>query len=305
MARLIRVKATGRRRSQSASIRSWSFPMIRDLLLPLTGTDGDSHALNAAVALARPLQAHLSVIQPFAMTVPTIEPWGMTPDVTELYAEMRGEAVKYAERFRATLEREGVLFDLRLAESLFLEAPEVAALQSRYADLSVMVAPVAGEPRDRTALRRLFAALLFGSGRPVLVVPPHPTFEWPITRAMVAWKPTGEATRALHDAMPLLAEGAAIDVVAVDPDRGDSGHGDWPGADIGAHLARHGFPVESVTLPRQDQSVADVLLRHAVERGSQLLIAGGYGHSRFREWMLGGVTGELLNATQVPILFSH
>ena len=279
--------------------------MIRDLFMPLTGTDADTHALAAAIAMARSLQAHLSVVQPFAMPAPTIEPWGMAPDITELYAELRGEAVAYAERFRRTLEGEGVLFDLRLAESLFLEAPEVAALQARYADLAVMHAPSGSEPRDRAALRRLFAALLFGSGRPVLVVPETVVPAWPGSRAVVAWTPTREATRALHDALPLLAEGASLDVVAVDPDRGDYGHGDWTGADVGAHLARHGFRVESTALARQDQTVGSVLVRHAVERGAQLLVAGGYGHSRFREWMLGGATSELLDAARVPVLVSH
>ena len=248
---------------------------------------------------------NLSVVQPFAMPAPTIEPWGMAPDITELYAELRGEAVAYAERYRRTLEGEDMRFDLRLAESLFLKAPEVAALQARYADLAVMHAPTGSEPRDRAALRRLFAALLFGSGRPVLVVPDAVLPAWPVSRAMVAWTPTRESTRALHDALPLLAEGAALDVVAVDPDRGDYGHGDWTGADVGAHLARHGFRVESTVLTKQDQTVAGVLLRHAVERGAQLLIAGGYGHSRFREWMLGGATSELLDGARVPILFSH
>lgn len=279
--------------------------MIRDLFMPLTGTSADMPALAAALVLAKSLPAHLSVVQPFAMPAPSIEPWGIAPDITELYAELRGEARAYAERFRVQLEQEGVSFDLRLAESLFMETPEVAALHARYADLCVMVAPVAGEPRDRVALRRLFGALLFDSGRPVLAVPHDRPFEWPIRRAMVAWTPTREATRALHDALPLLAHAAAVDVVTVDPERGDFGHGDWPGADIGAHLARHGIRVETTTLPRQDQSVASVLLRHAAERDAQLLVAGGYGHSRFREWMLGGVTGELLGATQVPLLFAH
>jgi len=279
--------------------------MIRDLFMPLTGTSADDASLAAALAMARALPAHLSVVQPFAMPAPTIEPWGMAPDITELYAELRGEAHAYAERFRARLETQGVSFDLRMAESIFMEAPEVAALQARYADMAVVVAPAVGEPRDRAALRRLFAAMLFGSGRPVLVVPPSRPVEWPIRRAMVAWTPTREATRALHDALPLLANDAHVDVVTVEPERGDFGHGDWPGADVAAHLARHGLRVETTTLPRQDKSIAAVLLQNATERGVQLLVAGGYGHSRFREWMLGGVTGELLGATHVPVLFAH
>jgi nucleotide-binding universal stress UspA family protein len=303
---LIRIKTAGIASSQCVEQQPSGAPsMIRDLFMPLTGTPGDTPALAAALVLAKALPAHLSIVQPFAMPAPTIEPWGMAPDITDLYAELRGEAIAYSERFRARLEQEGVSFDLRLAESLFMEAPDVAALQARYADMGVTVAPVAGEPRDRAALRRLFGALLFDSGRPVLAVPPDRPIEWPIRRATVAWMPTREGTRALHDALPLLAHAAAVDVVTVEPERGDFGHGDWPGADIAAHLARHGVRVDTTTLPRQDQTIAGVLLRYAAERGAQLLVAGGYGHSRFREWMLGGVTGELLGATHVPILFAH
>lgn len=279
--------------------------MVRDLFVPLTGTPGDGKAVAAAARMAAAVDAHVTVAQTVSTPLPTIEPWGMLPDVTEMYSALRGDAQATLEHFRTALEREGVPYELRLAESLFLEPPDTVALHARYADLGVIVAPVGDLQRDATIIRRFFAALLFQSGRPVMVVPPHHAFEWPIDRAMVAWKPTRECTHALHEAIPLLSGAASIDVVTIEPQVGDFGHGDWPGADIGTHLARHGLTVDVLTLPRQDQTVATALLTHAAESGAQLLIAGGYGHSRLREWMLGGATSELLYAAHLPILFSH
>jgi len=279
--------------------------MIRDLFVPLTGTPGDEKAVPAAIRMASTLDAHVTVAQTVNIPLPTIEPWGMLPSATEMYSALRANATADLERYRPVLEREGVSHELRLAESLFLEPPDTFALHARYADLSVLVAPAGDVLRDAAIIRRFFAALLFQSGRPVMVVPPNHAFEWPLERAMVAWKPTRECTDALHQAIPLLCDAAAIEVVSIEPGIGDFGHGDWPGADIGTHLARHGLAVNVVTLPRQDQTVGTGLLTHAAERGAQLLIAGGYGHSRLREWMLGGATSELLDTAQLPVLFSH
>jgi nucleotide-binding universal stress UspA family protein len=78
-----------------------------------------------------------------------------------------------------------------------------------------------------------------------------------------------------------------------------------PGADIATHLARHGLRVNLVNLRSDGLPVATVLLRHAAASEAQLLVAGGYGHSRLREWVLGGTTRELLAALHLPILFSH
>jgi nucleotide-binding universal stress UspA family protein len=279
--------------------------MIRDLLVPLTGSPGDEKAVAAAIRMASTLDAHLSIVQTVNMPLPAIEPWGMMPDIAGMYAALHDEAKVALERFRPMVEREDISHELRLAEPLFLEAPDTVALHARYADLSVIVAPVGDVRGDAAIVRRFFSALLFQSGRPVMVVPPIHTFEWPLERVMVAWKPTRECTDALHEAIPLLGNAATIDVVSIEPEIGDSGYGDWPGADIATHLARHGLAVNVLTLPRQDRTVATALLTHAAESRAQLLIAGGYGHSRLREWMLGGATSELLDATHLPILFSH
>lgn len=121
----------------------------------------------------------------------------------------------------------------------------------------------------------------------------------------MAWRPTREATRALHDAMPLLRVAESIDVLEVDPDVGKRGGGALPGADIATHLARHGLMVRVVLHTRSGESTAMAMIKHAERSGAELLVAGGYGHSRLREWALGGVTRELLQSTPVPVLFSH
>lgn len=280
--------------------------MIHDLMLPITGAAGDDNAVAAAVSLAANYGAHVSVVQSIILPLSIPGPWGITPDLmlSEMYAELSAEAAKQAVRLRNRLDKESVSWEVRVDETKFVDPPRAMALQARYADLSVMTAPTRGAD-DAARVRAFFSALLFESGRPVLVIPPHYPAELPLRHVVVAWKPCREASRALHDALPLLAGATSIDVITVDPVIGEMQHGADPGVDIATHLARHGLTVNVVNRPRGNQAVATALLRHAAESGAQLLIAGGYGHSRLREWVLGGTTRELLQAIHLPILFSH
>lgn len=276
--------------------------MLKDILVPLTDTDGDRAALDVAVAIAASHQAKVAAL----VTVQTVQPgafeWGAIP--ASVYAEIlsmereRGE--KLAARTRDALKAlDGA--EVRIAESA-LPARLVAALHARHADLSVVAAP-AGDTRDLT--EDLAFDLLMQSGRPVLVVPPGYVRRERALHAVIAWQPTREAARAVHDALPLLHAYATIDVLMVDPRTRETGHGEQPGADIGAHLARHGLRVNVVTLPRMGDTVETCILRHVVESGADLVVAGGYSHTRFREQVLGGVTRTLLQGCPVPVLLSH
>ena len=163
-------------------------------------------------------------------------------------------------------------------------------------------------PRDgaeNMLVHDYFHDLLRHSGRPVLVVPDGHAATLPPKRVVIAWKPTRETSRAVADAMPLLQKADAVDVLVIDPAVGESAHGGEPGADIAAHLARHGLRVEVVTRPSMNFSVAYAVLEYARTVGADLVVAGGYGHSRLREALLGGTTRELLQTTHLPVLFSH
>jgi nucleotide-binding universal stress UspA family protein len=163
-----------------------------------------------------------------------------------------------------------------------------------------------GNAHAAAAIHSYFAELVMKTGRPILVVPPRVLVRPPFRRIVIAWQSTREAARAVHDAMPLLARADAIDVVMIDSDD-DRDPQVLPDTAIAAHLARHGLDVDLVRLQRhaRTETVEAALLRHVANTDAQLLIAGGYGHSRFREWILGGTTRGLLSTMQVPILFSH
>lgn len=280
--------------------------MLKDLVIPITNTAGDSNALAAAIALAERENAHLSVLEIVNLPVPAPSPWGLLPDLamSDIYNTLRAKAESNAAAWRERLSRESISSEVRVTESLFVEPPRTAALHGRYSDMTVMTAAT-DDVRDVQVIHGFFTALLLEAGRPVLVVPPQFKSQRPAKHVVVAWRPTREASRALHDAMPLLHAAESIDVLEVDPVGGERDDGQQPGADIATHLARHGLKVRVVVHGRSGESVATALTRHAEQSGAELVVAGGYGHSRFRQWMLGGVTRELLESASVPILFSH
>jgi nucleotide-binding universal stress UspA family protein len=277
--------------------------MIRDLVVPITSTAGDANAVSVAVALATQFGAHLSVIE--FVNLPTLPtgPWGTGEiGLGEIYNQFREDANKDAAAMRERLSKEAMSLssEVRVVESIVENSPRLAALHARYGDL-VVLAMANGQPRDTFIVRDFFASLLLDSGRPILLVPPG--FAWrPIRHVVVAWQSSREATRALHDAMPFLHAATSIDLVEVDPDE----DGALNGADIAAHLARHGLKVEVVIRPCKAGSIAQTLVDPAQETRADLIVAGGYGHSRLREWVMGGVTRDLLSGTcPLPILFSH
>lgn len=280
--------------------------MIKDLVFPITNTAGDGNALAAAVALAAREDAHLAVLVMINLPMPSPGPWGLLPDLamSEIFTTMRAKAESDAVEWRERLSTESVSPEVRVTESLFVEPPRTAAVHARYSDMSVMTAATDAVD-DAPIIRAFFTALLLEAGRPVLVVPARFKSDRPAKHVVMAWRPTREATRALHDAMPLLRAAESIDVLEIDPASSERGDGPLPGADIATHLARHGLKVRVVVHKRSGESTAMALLKHAERSGAELLVAGGYGHSRFREWVLGGVTRELLQFTPVPTLFSH
>ena len=281
--------------------------MIKDLVIPITNTAGDANALAAAIVLAARENAHLAVLEIANLPLPAPGSWGLIPEAMgDIYTKLRAQAESNATVLRERLSRESISSEVRVTEAFLAEPPEIAALHARYSDLTVMTGATEGV-HDAPIIQAFFSALLLEAGRPLLVVPPSFISQRPAKHVVVAWQSTREASRALHDAMPLLHSAESVDVLEIVPVSGEAGDGPQPGADIATHLARHGLKVRVVVHQRRDESVALALMRHAQDSGAELLVAGGYGHSRFREWVLGGVTRELLmvGGSSLPILFSH
>lgn len=241
-----------------------------------------------------------------AMPPPVTAPiFGPAVAVEVLEAEQRRvEAGLRAahERFRAVAERDG----RRTGWRSFLDHPAAAlAREARAADL-LIVGRGGGDfglENHRTVDP---GDLLMRAGRPVLVVP-QGVAALEARRVLVAWKDTREARRAVADALPLLA--AAEEVLVVEAVPGEPEEREAAlrrTGDVVALLSRHGATARGEALePRDGRSVTDELLRTAERHGADLVVAGGYGHARLREWAFGGITRDLLARCPVCCLLSH
>ncbi|KQQ13533.1 universal stress protein UspA [Methylobacterium sp. Leaf123] len=172
------------------------------------------------------------------------------------------------------------------------------AEQSRAADL-VVVARHSLADGDLGPMGIPVGALLMEAGRPVLVAPPG-IKRLEARRAIVAWKNTPEARRALHDALPLLARAETVQVVTIGPGARREG-----AEDVAMHLAGHGITATARPLAQPDISAADELIRFVQHEGVDLVVMGAYGHSRLREWVFGGLTRDMLQLMPVCCLMSH
>jgi nucleotide-binding universal stress UspA family protein len=278
---------------------------LKDILVNLDAAAASAARLDLACALARRHDAHLTGLFVVDISVAAMAgAEGGGAALAELIEIMRRDglaAAKVAEdAFREKTRKEGVAAEWRMVEGV---APQQVALHGRYADLIVVGqdSPEEGAP----AAGPLLEAALFTSGRPVLVVPFAGRFETLGKRVLIGWNAKREAARAVHDALPLMTGAEAVGVLVVNPQPGSDMHGEEPGADIAQHLARHGVKVTVERIVAPELGADDALLNRAAESGADLIVIGGYGHSRLRELVLGGVTRGLLRHMTVPVLMSH
>jgi nucleotide-binding universal stress UspA family protein len=284
---------------------------LKDILVHLDEGPRSGVRLKLAVDLARRQKAHLTGI--FVIDIPGSNlfigagmPYasgvGMEQMVNSLRAGFTARAEATDQAFHETLRREGIEGEFRMVEG---DTVALLALHARYADLTVLGQPNDEEPYKGPSADSVLVNVLMSSGRPVLAVPYAGQFERIGDRVLVAWNASREATRAVNDALPLLRGATSVTVLAVNPKQGIAGHGDVPAADIALHLARHGVKAEAAHTIAQDIGEADALLSYAADLGADLLVCGGYGHSRAREMVFGGVTRTLLREMTVPMLLSH
>jgi nucleotide-binding universal stress UspA family protein len=274
-----------------------------DILVHVDQSPRAQMRLDMAAELARQHGAHLTALQVIdvAMPVMALGDGGGGVVIAELMEQMRQSAlvvgVKLKAAFETVLAREGIMGEWRQVEGT---TREILALHGRYADLLVL-----GQDDPESDSAGLLEAVVFDSGRPVLAIPFAGSFKTIGKRVLVGWNASREASRALHDALPLIAKAETVTVFLANPTRGLDGHGEEPGADIARHMVRHGLKVEVAKVIADDVPDSALLLNHASDMGADLLVMGAYGHSRLREFILGGMTRSLLREMTVPVLLSH
>ena len=260
----------------------------------------DTHAdrrLAAGMALAKQFDARLTGV--YVLGFPALPGYVQTELPAEIieqtYSEIRAMGEVKRTEFDDAMSHEGLNGEFRLMEG---DTADAVALCGRYCDFLVVGQP---DPDHPASIDGLAEELLLASGRPVLIVPYTGDQSRMGKRIMVAWTATREATRAVHDAMPLLQQADEVIVFSVNPD--DDEH--LAGADICTHLARHGVNATSRHIVAPDMGVGDRILSAIADNSIDLLVMGGYGHSRLRELAFGGATRAIMQAMTCPVMMSH
>jgi nucleotide-binding universal stress UspA family protein len=263
---------------------------------------GNDVAGDYAVSLGAALAAHvLGVV--FAY-VPTIGRSAAHTAAARLIEQRRqtseATAQAAAARFDVAARRAGVSAAVQVFTATLPGAPDIFAPLARRFDLSVVAQP---EPNKIAPEDMIIEAALFNSGRPAIVVPYIHKEPFKLDRVLVCWDGGRAAARALGDAMPLLTRAAAAEIVIVtsEPIKSD----EIPGADVAELLARHGVAVALQRIAAAGVGVADTILNYASEAAADLIVMGAYGHSRLREFVLGGTTRAILTSMTAPVLMSH
>jgi len=282
---------------------------FKDILVALDTARPARGRVELAAALAERFDAHLIGLYP---TLPAEAPGRrgyfdyfdrslIDPLYREYQQKIAADGDAAQRLFEEIASRRGLSAEWRTAAGY---PSEITALHGRYADLIVLGQP---DPEDTQAMltRPLPQEVVLAVGRPILVVPYAGTWEEIGRHVLVGWDSSREATRAINDAMPLLAGAEAVTVLAVDPAGGLAGHGEVPGADIALHLARHGVEATIESTVSAGIGAGNTLLSRASDLGADLLVMGAYGHSRVRELLLGGATRTVLESMTLPVLMAH
>jgi len=277
--------------------------MIKDIILHLERDPSRDAVSDFAISTAETFAAHLAGVS-FAFTA--IIPNYVMPDfpvdtLADLLAESETAARNAIERFEAATKRNGLSAEPRLILQSEFGPPRTFSEAARHFDLGIIM-----QSDDDGGFNNdpLIETTLFGSGRPLIIVPYTEKSGLKLDRVVCCWDGSRAAARAVNDAMPLLRKANAVELFIVENEK-TADERVLRGVDIGRHLARHGVKVEVETTPAADIDVADVILSHVADRSASLLVMGGYGHSRLREFVLGGATRGILATMTVPVFMSH
>lgn len=183
------------------------------------------------------------------------------------------------------------------------EAGGGIGLQARYSDLVVIGQTNRDEPSP-SVMPDFPEYIVLNSGRPVLIIPYTGDFTTVAKRPLISWDASRESTRAVTDAIPLLKRADLVQVAIFNSKTQPDAHGEQPGADIALFLARHGVKVE-VSVHKTSTDIGNALLSLSHDLDSDMIVMGGYGHSRLREMIMGGVTRTVLESMTIPVFMSH
>jgi nucleotide-binding universal stress UspA family protein len=277
---------------------------LRDVLLGLTSYPEPTpvSVVENAVSFASSLGCHMAALAcEVHIQVPSSFLSSALANVAGMAAREANKSRKGAKAllaaFDSIADKAGLSHERILEKCLTHEVPDMFVEYGRLRDLMIVPVPEASDPWYAEAV-------IFGTGKPTLVLPEGPRAKpFKLNTAVVAWDFSRAAARAIADAIPVLEKVKEVRIVTVANEKVlDTKHS---GEDLAKNLSRHGIDVILENVDAGGRSIGEVLETHAASCSAGLLVMGAYGHSRWREFILGGATQSMLSKPPVPILFSH
>jgi nucleotide-binding universal stress UspA family protein len=284
------------------------FDDIRDVMVHLDGTSEDEVRIAHGEAIAAVFDAHLTGI--YTNLLPDLRLIG-TPEAggasIAAFVAVEDESRRHsAETFRCLTERFSRLSvsnELRPIDAAPGSMADLVAAEARWSDVFVATCPY----RDNGSLQwdEVLETVLFEGGHSVYFIPPglKPRPKW--NRALVAWTDTREAARGVAEGIPFLRRASDVEIIIVGAGDQEKKLRAYEAVDIAAHLDRHWIKVSVRPVDRDSRSVSDMLLEEIDGHSADLIVMGAYGHSRWREWIIGGTTRDTLVSCKVPVLMAH
>jgi len=276
---------------------------FRDILLALTSYPDPTPAsvIDRAVSLASTLGAHIAAISCEAHVQVPGSLLGGAGHVGSIVASeahrSRNNAQDLLAAFESAAQKSGVLHEIVLERCLTSEVPALLVEYARLRDLTIVPVP---ESYDQWYAE----AIIFGSGRPTLVIPEGPSSgAVDLNRVLVAWDFSRAAARAVSDAIPILEKAQEVRILTVTHEKAISSR--RSSSELAKNLSRHGIDVIVAEVDATGRAIGDVLAAQIESWRADLLVMGAYGHSRLREFILGGATRSILTKPPIPVLFSH
>ena len=274
---------------------------LNDIVVYVDSAEATESRVNFAVALAKDHGAHLRGIA-FAPTalLPLYGADVGLADMSEVLEGVKAQGEAALEAFKARAEAAGVSVEGRLMQGMSEEFPRDFACAARHVDLAII-----GQPRNGDPLLGQYALVercLFASGRPVIIVPAV-TEKVVVTGTVVAaWDGSAEAARAFNDALTFLKRPSRVVLLVGTAEKG----GEAPEVDdMVAHLKRRGVAGEVVRFSTGEGDIGKTILAKAKELRADMIVMGAFHHSRWREFILGGVTLTMLEEATIPLLMAH
>lgn len=277
--------------------------MMKDIILKLEADPSRDRSLDFAVSVAETCDAHITGMafcDPIGFPqypIPAMPASVLSNIVTQKEREARASITRFEEAARGR----NLSFDHELVTHRLPHSAEAFAVKARRGDLSI-VQQTEDRGEDNGAI---IETVLFDSGRPVMIVPYIHKGGLTLDQVVCCWDGSSTAARAINDARPLLRRAGNVEILIVSNEKTEDSRHQASGEGIVRHLAHHGIDAKLKMLRAADVDAANAILSYIADKGTDVVVMGGYGHSRLREFVLGGVTRTILASMTAPVFMSH